>query len=119
MKNRLFYLGKINIAKVVVLGYIFIMSLFVGGTVVKAEDPTVTILASTYKGNATGATAYNSQVINNIAYIQGTGMSGQDGIVSNLTKPTRILMITLPLLYGNKVSHHLQELSSKTMTDGI
>lgn len=84
MKNRLFYLGKINIAKVLVLGYIFIMCLFVG-TTVKAAGPTVTILSSTYKGNVTGANAYKAQTINNITYIQGTGITGRDGITFKLT----------------------------------
>ncbi|MBR3891272.1 MAG: hypothetical protein IKJ30_04285 [Bacilli bacterium] len=83
MKNKLFYLGKINIAKVLVLGCIFIMSLFCG-EVAKAA-PSVTILSSTSKGNVTGDNAYDAKTINGISYIQGTGISDKDGIKFELT----------------------------------
>ena len=83
MKNKLFYLGKINIAKVLVLGCIFIMSLFCG-EVAKAA-PSVTILSSTSKGNVTGDNAYDAKTITGISYIQGTGISDKDGIKFELT----------------------------------
>jgi len=81
MKNKLFYLRKINIAKVLLLGCIFIMSLFVSGIKVEAK-PDVEVLSSTYYGNSDDA---NAQTINNLIYIQGTGISDRDGITFKIT----------------------------------
>ena len=77
MKNKLFYLNKINIAKALVFGCIFIMSLFISGMKVEAVEQTVEVLSSTYYGNSKNPSA---KVINDLVYIQGTGISDMDGI---------------------------------------
>lgn len=74
--KKLFYLLKINIAKVVVLSCVFLFAFILSNAKVEAQG-TINVIGSTYSGNG-GNT--NKVTISGIPYIQGTGIANKDGI---------------------------------------
>lgn len=91
----LFYLKKINIAKIFMLGCIFLFAFLFTNIKVSAAalNPNINILSSTYYGNGHdtaavtvgGTTNQDGSVTGGIKYIQGSGVSNQDGIVFEIT----------------------------------
>ena len=78
--KKLFYLTKINIAKLVMLSCIFLFAFFFVGN--KTNAATITIKSSTYSGNAENT---SPREFNGITYIQGSGISNEDGITFEMT----------------------------------
>ena len=79
--KKLFYLRKINIAKLVMLSCIFLFAFFLINTKVDAQA-TIEILSSTYSGNGNDTDAVE---VNGTTYIQGSGISNKDGITFKMT----------------------------------
>ena len=93
MNNKgLFYLKKINIAKILALGCIFLFA-FLFTTVKVDALGTINILSSTYSGNGNdtdavtigATTGEDGSVTGGIKYIQGSGISNYDGITFEIT----------------------------------
>ena len=79
--KKLFYLKKINIAKLVMLSCIFLFAFLSINTKVNALA-SIEILSSTYSGNGENGDAVE---VNGTAYIQGSGVSNADGITFKMT----------------------------------
>lgn len=82
--RKLFYLRKINIAKLVMVSCIFLFAFLFINTKVEAAA-SITINSSTYSGNSNAINANAAKEINGTMYIQGTGISNKDGITFTLT----------------------------------
>ena len=81
--NKLFYLRKINIAKLLMVGCVFLFAFLLNGVSINAKslNNEITILESTYTGNGNSNSAVTIENDNGkVSYIQGIGVSNKDGI---------------------------------------